>query len=77
MGVAENGLGLELVKVIMVMGEVLYDITESGFGLKPVMEGWGKEKGADGPLLWFYVWWRLIGGYVFRAGRREVIHRHL
>jgi len=42
MGVAENGLGLELVKVIMVMGEVLYDITESGFGLKPVMGGVGK-----------------------------------
>ena len=55
----------------------LNNFTDFGLGLKSVMGGGGKEKGAEGPFLWFYVWWRLIDGYVFRAGGREVIHRHL
>jgi len=53
MGVAENGLGLELVKVIMVMGEVLYDITENGFGLKSVMGGGEMKRGLMAPFCGF------------------------
>jgi hypothetical protein len=35
----------------MVMGEVLYEFTDFGFGLKSVMGERGNEKGAEGPPL--------------------------
>jgi hypothetical protein len=39
--------------------------------------GGEKKRGLRAPFGRFYVWWRLIGGYVFRAGGRDVVHCHL
>ena len=43
--ITESGLGPKSVNMLMVMGKVLYVITESGFGRKSVREERGKRKG--------------------------------
>jgi hypothetical protein len=42
MDVAESGFGRKSVKVVIVMGEVLYGVTDFGFGLKSVKCGEGE-----------------------------------
>jgi len=50
-GITESGFGPKSVKVIMVMGEVLYGVTDFSFGLKSVKgrEGWEITESGFGP----------------------------